>query len=323
MRTSTFHRADPAGVEGRHVDKLVGDDCAPRRCFDQRVDVDQLRTTPVGFGQPGQHAWCVAGRVVAHQPDRVGLLPVVEVNGAFAGADRGRQCATGCFVAHIRAVRQVVGAELAYPQLVEEGRLVAEPPRGIEGRLIGTRQTAEVIADQRERIVPGNWSVPVGRRVICHRLGEPADHLQVVIAPLGEFADGMRREELAIGLGGSEFPGDVLDAVLAHIEVEASRVVGPGAARAVEAAVLLIHHEEGAKALYRFARAFEHAPDAARGTPSGRRVMVLVSRKVTALGWSSPQRRLAGYGAEHPRLAVLGLARPGLARLGHLHSLLE
>ena len=126
------HRPDLGRVEGRHVDELVRDDRPPRSRFDQRVDVDELRAAPVGLGEPGEHPRRVRGRVVAHQPDRIGLRPVVEVDRALAAPDRRRHRPAARLVAHVRAVRQVVRAELAHPELVEEGRLVAEPPGGVE-----------------------------------------------------------------------------------------------------------------------------------------------------------------------------------------------
>jgi hypothetical protein len=84
-------------------------------------------------------------------------------------------------------------------------------------------------------------------------------------------------EELAVGLRVCELPGDVLDAVLADVEVEPARVVRPGAARTVEAAVLVVHHEERAKALQRLTRPHEHLADAPRGTPARRGMVVLMA----------------------------------------------
>src|SRR5205085_8818086 len=114
----------------------------------------------------------------------------------------------------------------------------------------------------------------------AHRLGEASRRLEVVVVPLGQLADGMGGEELAVGLRGRELPGDVLDAVLADVEVEPVRVVRPGAARTVEAAVLVVHHEERAKALQRLPGPFEYLRNAARRTPARGGVVVLVARVV-------------------------------------------
>ena len=73
-------------VEGGHVSELVRDDRAPRSRFDQRVDMDKLRATQVGLGEPGEHPRSVRGGVVAQQPDGVGSRPVAQVNGALPGS---------------------------------------------------------------------------------------------------------------------------------------------------------------------------------------------------------------------------------------------
>jgi hypothetical protein len=52
-------------------------------------------------------------------------------------------------------------------------------------------------SDQRKRIVPGDRLVLVAGGVVPHRLGEPAHRLEVVVAPLGQLADGVGSEEPA------------------------------------------------------------------------------------------------------------------------------
>jgi hypothetical protein len=64
-----------------------------------------------------------------------------------------------------------------HPKLVEECRLVAEPPGGIERRLVRACETTECIADERERILPGDRLVLVGPRVIAQWLGDPPNRL--------------------------------------------------------------------------------------------------------------------------------------------------
>ena len=193
------HGPDLGRVEGRHVDELVRDDRSPRSCFDQRVDVNELRAAPVGLGEPGKHPRSVRGGVVAHQPDRVRALPVVQVDGALAGSDRRRHRPAARLVAHVRAVRQVVRAKLAHPELVEKRRLVAQPPGGIKGRLMRTLQSTKRVADERESVFPGDRLVLVGLGVVAQRLGEPPYCLEVVVAPPRQLANGVGSEELAVG----------------------------------------------------------------------------------------------------------------------------
>ena len=89
----------------------------------------------------------------------------------------------------------------------------------------------------------------VARGVVPHRLGQPAGVLEGEVAPARQLGDGVGREEV----GGRPFlgqlPGGVLDAVLADVHGQAVAVVGPGAAGAVVAAVLVVHLEDGPRAV--------------------------------------------------------------------------
>jgi hypothetical protein len=211
------HRADLGRVEGRHIDELVRDDRPPRRRFDQRVDVDERRAAPVGLGQPGEHPRRVRGGVVADQEDRVCLLPVAQVDRPLAGPDCRRQGTSARLVAHVRAVREVVRPELAHPQLVEERRLVAEPPEGVKGRVVRAIEPAQSAPEQLEGLLPRDRPIPVARRVIRHRLSLTPLRLQAVVTPAGQLAHRVRREELTADLLARQLPSDVLDAVLANV----------------------------------------------------------------------------------------------------------
>ena len=85
-----------------------------------------------------------AGRMV-----RAGILPkdensirlfeIVQLHTAFADADAFVKRRTTRFVTHVRAVGQIVGAELPCEQLVEKRCFVARPSAGIKGRRVGSR----------------------------------------------------------------------------------------------------------------------------------------------------------------------------------------
>ena len=77
--------------------------------------------------------------------------------------------------------------------------------------------------------------VAVGSRVIAHRMGQPPDHFELVVAPACKLGDGVRGKEFRRAALGRRFPGDRLAAVLAELERRGVFRVGPGAARAVEA----------------------------------------------------------------------------------------
>jgi hypothetical protein len=115
----------------------------------------------------------------------------------------------------------------------------------------------------------------------------------------------VRREELAAGVCGRELPGNVLDSVLANVQPKTIGVVGPGATWTVEAAVLVVHYEERAKALEWLPHPLEHPGDASRCTPPGRRMIILVSGVGAGPGRATAKRRLPGYRAEHPPFRVL------------------
>src|SRR4029453_11393548 len=80
--------------------------------------------------------------------------------------------------------------------------------------------------------------------VVPHRLGQAADIFEGEVAPGGELGDGVGREEVGGGFLSGQLPGGGLVAVLADVHAEAVPVVGPGAAGAVVAAVLMIHPED-------------------------------------------------------------------------------
>src|SRR5207248_3131934 len=137
-------------------------------------------------------------------------------------------------VAHVRAVGQVVGAELADEELVEEGGLVAGPAAGVEDRLVGTLQRVDFARNQRKRLVPRQRLVMGGPRPEHHRLGEPALLSQPEVAlprQLGHAVAGKKvaRDAILRALLGNGF-----GAVLAELEAAAAIVrLGPGAAGAV------------------------------------------------------------------------------------------
>ena len=170
-----------------------------------------------GIRQRGEHARSIGGRVHAEHEERVAVVPVVKVDRALAGGDRRFERATGGLVAHVRAVGQVVRAVLAHHQLVEERGLVAEPPGGVERRLIGAVQRLQLVADERERVVPRDRHVVISRRVVDHRLGQAPLVFEIEVGPGRELRDGVLGEEPTIHPLARHLPGDVLDAVLADV----------------------------------------------------------------------------------------------------------
>ena len=84
------------------------------------------------FSSDRQHARVVGAGVLAGDQDAVGVREVVDGHRALADADGLGQGRARGFVAHVGAVGQVVGAEAAHQQLIEERGLVAGAARGVE-----------------------------------------------------------------------------------------------------------------------------------------------------------------------------------------------
>jgi hypothetical protein len=103
----------------------------------ERVEAHHLGAALDRLAQRFEHARVVGAGVLADDEDRVGQLQVVEHHGALAHAEGLRHARAAGFVAHVRAVGEVVGAVGAHEQLVEERRLVAGPARGVELGLVG------------------------------------------------------------------------------------------------------------------------------------------------------------------------------------------
>ena len=157
--------------------------------------------------------------------------------------------APGRLVAHVRAVRQVVGAEAADHQLVQERGLVAGASRRVEHRLVGVGQRAQFVGDEPVGVLPVDGPVVVVAGAKHHRVGEPALLRQPVLRLGGQLGDRVPGEELRRddALGG--LLGDGLGAVLAELgELAAAVFLGPRAARAVEAVALVEPGQRGGRA---------------------------------------------------------------------------
>ncbi len=133
-----------------HADGVLGVLEAFRAGLGQRVHRDDLRAGGLGLLQGGEHARVVGARILSGDDDQFGLVEVFQGDAALADADGLVQGGAGGLVAHVRAVRQVVGAELAGEELEEERGLVAGAARGVEDGLVGGGQGAQFLGDDLE-----------------------------------------------------------------------------------------------------------------------------------------------------------------------------
>ncbi len=135
----------------------------------QRVDRDDLRAVLLGDLERGEHPRVVGAGVLAGDHDQLGVVDVVEGDRALADADHLGQRDRGGLVAHVGAVGQVVGAERADEELVDERRLVGGLAGGVEDRLVRAGQPVEVLgrpARTRRPTRSARSGVPPGRSTI-------------------------------------------------------------------------------------------------------------------------------------------------------------
>ncbi|MNZ44281.1 hypothetical protein D3C78_619110 [compost metagenome] len=270
---ATQGRAEVRGV-GRlgavheHFDRVLRMLEALQSALLERVDADHLCPALDRFAQGLEHPRVVGAGVLADDEDRVGMLQVVKHHSAFAHAEAFDHAHRAGFVAHVGAVRKVVGAVGPHEQLIEECRLVTGPARGVELGLVRRLQRVEVPGDQREGLVPGGFHVTVGGCVIAHRVGQAALILQPVIALFGQRRDAVFVEERRVDQTPRGFPVNRLGAVFAELDHAVFRRLAPGATGAVEAAVL-VGLEHGANVLQRVFTAQPVLGDSNQCTPTG------------------------------------------------------
>ena len=209
----------------------------------QRVDRNDLRTSIFGFFERGEHARMVGAGVLADDDDQVGFRKVVVADRALANADGHAHGPAGGFVAHIGAVRQVVGAVSAREQLVGECGLVGGAATRVEGGLVGRVKALELGGDHLKGLGPTDRAVVVAAGGLVDGFDQTALHTQPVLALLPKVVQGMLGPETCRDGDRSGLPGDGLGAVFTEFEDLTLARVGPGAAHAVES-VFLVHRQQ-------------------------------------------------------------------------------
>ena len=187
------------------------------------VDTHHLGAALHCFAQRFKHAWVVGAGVLAPDENGIGMLEVIKGHGAFAHAHALCQGYAAGFVAHVGAVREVVGAIGAYKQLVQVGGFVAGAARGVELGHVRAGQRVEVLADQVEGGFPTDGRVAIGLGVIAHRLGQAALIFQPIVALFQQSRDAVLGEEGRIDAALGGFPVDCLGAVFAELDHAAFR----------------------------------------------------------------------------------------------------
>src|SRR5207245_1878517 len=119
-----------------------------------RIDRDNLCSRFLRLLQAVQHARVIRSRILADDKDRVRLHEIRQLDAAFADPNHFLQCRATRFVAHVRAVGQIVCSKLTSEQLIEKRSLIARPAACVKGGRIGTRKCVELKCNQLKRIVP-------------------------------------------------------------------------------------------------------------------------------------------------------------------------
>ncbi|MNU77796.1 hypothetical protein D3C71_673790 [compost metagenome] len=226
--------ADAGGRRGQQLGRALGAGEALQRHLFEVVEGDNLAALARRLAQGVHHARVVGTRVLAEHEDRLGDVEVLQHHSALAHPDRLDKADAARLVAHVGAVREVVGAIETAEQLIEVGCLIASAPRGIELHLVRARQALELVRDEGKGLVPAYRLVVIAGRVVAQRLRQTALIFEPVVALAGEAAHRMLGKERGPHRLAGRLPGHRLGAVLAELEGPLL-VVTPGTARAIEA----------------------------------------------------------------------------------------
>ncbi len=176
----------------------------------------------------------IGARVVTEAEDGIGVVKILQRDGALADANRFWQADTGRFMAHVGTVRKIVRAISADKKLVEKRCFVGGAARCVKFGFIRAVELVELLGDQAESIIPVNLLVAIGFGVVPHRNGEAAGILQIVIGPFPQFGNAVLFEEFRSRSFGGGFPCDGLGAVFTKLEGRGVFWIGPCAARTVK-----------------------------------------------------------------------------------------
>ena len=137
----------------------------------------------------------VGAGVLPHHENQLRVVDVVQRDGPLADADSRVQRRTRGFVAHVGAVRKIIGAQGPGEQLVHKRRLVGRAAGGVEDAAV-RRAGPDVLTDQLEGFRPGDRRVVGFTFTDDHRLAEPALVAQPVLRLLRQLRDGVPGPEL-------------------------------------------------------------------------------------------------------------------------------
>jgi hypothetical protein len=195
---------------------------------------------------------------------------VVQRAGAHGDADAFRQCHRRRLMAHVRTVRQVVGAIGPRKQPVHERGLERSAPGGIEHGAVRIERT-QFAPDLLERFRPLHRNILVRCSIPAHRMRQAARGFKMVVVPFLEIRHGVFGKEIRRHPLVRDLPGCRFRAVLTEFEDPRICRLGPGAADAHVAFGLVLLEQDprpeewNAIATERFHERLDRAPSSRCG----------------------------------------------------------
>ena len=208
-----------------------------------RIDGDDRRAVFLRSFECRHHPRMVRAGILSDDKNRVGVLEVLEFHATFAYPDAFVQRRATRLVTHVRAIGQIVGAELPREELVQKRGFVAGAAARVKCGRVRRRQSIQLAREQFECFVPFHRRIMSRAFAFHHRMNEPALQLEPVIGSVAQIGDRMLAKKFRTNLFFRRLAGQRFDAVLAKLEQMSIFVrARPGAALAIEP-VLLVNLE--------------------------------------------------------------------------------
>ncbi|MNN56267.1 hypothetical protein D3C81_1711870 [compost metagenome] len=104
-------RGDSGGTVGGHLDHILRVGKALQSPLAQRVQYHDRHLAPRDLVQRAHHPWVVGAGIVTDGNHQLARIEVVQRHRALAHADGAWQAHAGRLMAHVRAVREIVGTQ--------------------------------------------------------------------------------------------------------------------------------------------------------------------------------------------------------------------
>src|SRR5262249_1540092 len=147
-----------------------------------------------------------------------GFFEIIKLHAAFADSDAFFQCRAARFVAHVRAIRQIVRPELPREKLIQERGFVACPAARVKYGRVRRRQCVQLATKQREYFVPLDWLIVRRAFAFHHWMNKSALKLEPVVRLLAQVRDRVFAKEFRTDMFSSRLARQGFDAVLAKLE---------------------------------------------------------------------------------------------------------